>query len=75
MIINNGAITMTGTTNVYNRGIAHLGRGGAGKAPVCNNRRAHITVTREQFKSGAWGVGCAKCAALLAKWEAKEAGR
>jgi hypothetical protein len=59
------------TTNVRNQGIAHIGRGGAGKAPVCNDRRAHITVTRETFKSGTWRQ-CQRCAARLDKWEAKE---
>jgi len=58
--------------NVANSGIVHLGRGGAGKTPVCNRRNAHVSLTREQFKSGSWGRQCARCAAKLAKWEARE---
>ena len=57
------------TSNVNNQAIAHLARGAPGAPPVCSSRRAHITVSREQFKSGAWRV-CARCAARLAKWEA-----
>lgn len=60
------------TSQVYNQAIAHLGRGAAGKPAVCGAKRAHITVSREQFDSGNWSQ-CKRCAARVAKWEAKPA--
>jgi len=60
------------TSQVYNQAIAHLGRGGAGQPAVCGAKRAHITVSREQFTSGSWSQ-CKRCAARVAKWEAKSA--
>jgi hypothetical protein len=58
------------TSNVNNQAIAHLGTGGAGGRPWCGRRNAHISVALESFKSGAWRQ-CARCAAKLAKSEAK----
>ena len=60
------------TSNVNNQGIAHLSRDRAGGPPVCNSRRAHITVTRDDFKR--WRQ-CKRCAATLAKWEARKTKR
>lgn len=59
------------TSNVNNRAIAHLGRGGAaGQPATCGSKRAHITVSREQFDSGNWDC-CKRCAARVARWNAK----
>jgi len=57
------------TSQVYNAGTAHIGRGGNGGAPVCNNRRAHMTFDRTTFKLEP--KQCVRCAAKLAKWEAR----
>lgn len=59
-----------GKMGVNNQGIMHLVRK-IGGLPVCQNRRAHMGVTRDQFKFDV--KQCKKCAAILAKWEAKEA--
>jgi hypothetical protein len=58
------AQAMTGRSQAANAGIAHIGRGGAGRAPLCGISRPHITLAIETFKAGSWRQ-CKRCAALL----------
>lgn len=59
-----------GKMGVNNQGIMHLAHKSGG-LPVCRKTRAHMSAPREVFKLDA--KQCKKCAAILAKWEAKEA--
>lgn len=61
---------MEGKMGANNQGIMHLARKSGG-VPVCRNIRAHMSAPREVFKFD--HKQCKKCAAILAKWEAKEA--
>jgi hypothetical protein len=55
---------MIDRSQAANAGVAHIGRGGAGRAPLCGTSRAHITLAIETFKAGTWRQ-CKRCAALL----------
>lgn len=57
------------TSNVNNQGIAHASYR-AGGVPLCNNRRAHMSFDIEKFR--ALGGQCRRCAAKVAKMDAKQ---
>jgi hypothetical protein len=56
-------------SNTNNTGIMHLMRTGGG-GPVCRKPRAIMATTAERFINDP--KQCKRCAALLAKWQAKK---
>jgi len=56
-----------------NQGIDHISRK-TGSTPLCNNRRAHMSISIEQYRNDhGTGLYCKRCEAKLAKMDASKA--